>query len=69
MTDKCTHPNSVFLEDVDLVDKPAVQTAIEFGDLKYVQQIEDQEAIRIVTISTSWCPECNAIYGEITAAN
>jgi hypothetical protein len=68
MTDNCTHPNSVFLEDVDLVDKPAVLTAIEFGDLKYVQQIEDQEAIRIVTISTSWCPECNAVYGEITAA-
>lgn len=68
MTD-CPHENSVYLQDVNLVDQPAVATAIEYGSLAYIQQIEDPEAIRTVTISTSWCPECNAIYGEITAAN
>ena len=67
-SDKCTHPNSVFLQDINLVDQNAVWTAIEHGDLMYLQQIENREAIQTVTITTSWCPECNAIYGEITAA-
>lgn len=64
----CAHDNSVFLEDIDLIDQTAVRLAIEYGDLKFIQQIEDPDAIRLVTISTSWCPDCNAIYGEITAA-
>jgi len=65
---RCTHPNSVFLQDVNLVDETAVRTAIEYGDLMYIQQIEYPEEVRTVTITTSWCPECNAVYGEITAA-
>jgi hypothetical protein len=67
MTD-CKHDNSVFLEDVDLVDHEAIAAALRFGDLAYIQQIKNPDEIHLVTISTSWCPECNAIFGEITAA-
>lgn len=67
MSDNCTHPNSIFMENYDLLQEEEVAIAIEYGDLKYVQQIEDRNAVRTVTISTSWCPECSVIYGEITA--
>lgn len=67
MTD-CSHDSSVFLQDINLVDQTGIRLALEHGNLGYIQQIEDMSAIRTVTITTSWCPECNAIYGEITAA-
>ena len=63
----CLHEHSIFMENYDLLQEEEVATAIEHGNLSYVQQIEDRSKVRTVTISTSWCPECNAIYGEITA--
>jgi hypothetical protein len=64
----CVHSESIELHTTDILDKDAIERALEFGNLDALQQIEDTSKIVIVTVTMSWCPQCNAVYGQITSA-
>lgn len=70
---KCEHENSVFLENHDLVDRVAVEVAARYIPDHISKHMPDDKRgrdamLHIITVTERWCPECNAIYGVITAA-